>query len=130
MKSALSINQDFVVLSPDKKASVESCDDSLYRRLDEDYNGFAGHELISSYEFNADWPTWEMHPHGDEVVILLAGETIFVLQEDGAETFVHLKEPGQYAVVPKGVWHTARTAVHCKMLFVTPGQDTQNREVV
>ncbi|NJL57754.1 hypothetical protein HC928_23450 [bacterium] len=62
------IEQDFVVLSPDKKASIEHADGTLYERLDKTYPNFIGHELISCYEFEADWTSWEVHPHGDEIV--------------------------------------------------------------
>ena len=34
-----------------------------------------------------------------------------------------------HVVVPKGTWHTARTSVPTKMLFVTPGQGTENKPV-
>ncbi len=64
---AYSINQDFVVLSPDKSATIETADASLYQRLNQNYQGFKGHELISCHEFNEDWSSWEIHPNGDEV---------------------------------------------------------------
>ena len=30
--------------------------------------------LVSQYTFTEDWPGWEMHPAGEEVVICTAGE--------------------------------------------------------
>lgn len=122
-----SINQDFIVLSPDKSATIEAADAGLYHRLTRDYQDFKGHELISCHEFNEDWSSWEKHPNGDEVVILLSGEVTLVLQtEDGRES-VQLKEQGGYVVVPKNVWHTALTRVETKLLFITPGQGTDHK---
>jgi hypothetical protein len=40
-----------------------------------------------------------------------------------------LRDAGSYVVVPKGVWHTARTSVATRMLFVTPGEGTENRPI-
>lgn len=127
MTSPRLMKGDFVVLSPDKKATIEHSDSGLYERLDEKYGGFAGHELISCHEFTTDWPSWEVHPHGDEIVILLSGSTTFQLQLESDITTVDLSEQGQYVVVPQGVWHTAKTREFAKLLFITPGQNTQNR---
>lgn len=129
MTSPHSIEKQFVVISPDKVASVERADATLYERLDANYSDFVGHELVSCYEFDSDWPSWEVHPHGDEVVLLLSGDVIFVLQTDSGEHCVNLNKQGQYVLVPRGVWHTARTNTASKLLFVTPGQGTQHRGV-
>jgi hypothetical protein len=68
--SGFSITKNFVVLNPNKDATIEPFDSTLYERLDRDYSGFKGHELISCYELNESRPTWEIHPNGDEIVIL------------------------------------------------------------
>lgn len=36
--------------------------------------------LISEFECSADWSSWEMHPHGEEFVYLIAGEVLLQLQ--------------------------------------------------
>lgn len=51
---AYSIQKEFVVLSPEKEASTEAVDSTLYERLNKNYNGFHGHELISCHEFSED----------------------------------------------------------------------------
>ncbi len=124
-----SIQQEFVVLSPDKKASIERCDATLYERLDKNYNGFGGHELISCHEFSTNWSSWEIHPNGDEVVILLAGRATFILQLAEGEQTQQLAEVGDYIVVPKNIWHTVHTNVKTRLLFITPGEGTQNKDV-
>jgi mannose-6-phosphate isomerase-like protein (cupin superfamily) len=121
------IEQDFIVLSPEKKASIEHADKALYERIDRTYNNFIGHELISSHAFDSDWSSWEVHPHGDEIVLLISGEVEFVLEAASGEKRVTLKEQGEYLVVRKGVWHTARTRCKSKLLFITPGQGTQHK---
>lgn len=129
MKSPNQIEQDFVVLSPDKRASIEHANSTLYERLDKTYGDFSGHELISCYEFDSDWSNWEIHPHGDEVVVLMSGEVSFILHMEERDTSVKLSEQGQYVIVPKGIWHTAKTDVKSKLLFITPGQATQHKMI-
>ena len=51
----------------------------------------------------------------------------FSVTPHGDET-VRLSEPGAFVIVPRGTWHTAKVNVPTTMLFVTPGQGTENRE--
>jgi mannose-6-phosphate isomerase-like protein (cupin superfamily) len=83
--------------------------------------------LVTMYEYAADWPNWEMHPNGDEIVCLLEGRVTFVLERDGSEQHLELAEPGAYVLVPRGTWHTAKTSTRCRMLFVTAGEGTEHR---
>ena len=83
--------------------------------------------LVSLFRFTEDWPGWEMHPAGDEVVVCLTGE-MRLTQEfpDGRIEKVTLR-PGEYAINPPGVWHTADIPEEATGLFVTAGVGTQNR---
>lgn len=128
VSSTNKIDRDFIVITPDKSVVVEHADGSLYERLGTNYGSFKGHELISCHEFSSDWSTWEIHPNGDEVVMLLEGEVTFVLQGDSGEESVTLRDPGSYAVVPRNTWHTARTSTKTKVLFITPGEGTLNKD--
>ncbi|MEW6022277.1 MAG: cupin [Pseudomonadota bacterium] len=84
--------------------------------------------LISEYEFAEDWPTWEMHPEGDEFVYLLSGAVELLL--DRAGTIERIAVGGTGAVVvPRGVWHTAKVRIPSRMLHVTRGAGTQTRPV-
>lgn len=122
------IADEFVVISPEKTVSLEPLTPTLFQELDERYSGFKEHELVSSFEFAADWSTWERHPAGDEVVILLSGAATLILDVNGAHQSVALETPGSYVVVPRGIWHTARTNQPTRMLFITPGEGTQHRD--
>lgn len=83
--------------------------------------------LISQFSFDADWSSWERHPAGEEFVCLLEGSVEVVLEIDGQHTRIALKEPGEYVLVPRNTWHTAKVHKPARMLFVTPGEGTQNR---
>lgn len=83
--------------------------------------------LVSFYDFSEDWPSWEMHPAGEEVVVCIAGEmTLLQEREDGSSAAITLGA-GQYAINPAGVWHTANLAGPATALFITSGQGTLNR---
>ena len=126
---ALDLAKVFVVLNDEKKATKieNSCD--LFERIDAEFGNFRGHELISCFEFASDWCTWEMHPYGDEVVILLSGEATLFLDINGQKSEINLSKTGEYVIIQKGVWHTAHVKNSAKMLFITPGQGTENRPV-
>ena len=89
-------------------------------------DGAAG-RLVSLYRFEGDWDAWEMHPAGDELVVCVAG-TMSLYQEfpGGAVETVTLG-PGDYAINPPGVWHTADIPREATTLFVTAGMGTEHR---
>jgi len=123
------IDDNFVVLTANKTAHYETNDITLYERLEKDYNGFKGCELIAAHNTEGDWSTWEKHPHGDEIVILLSGQVDFVLQMEQGEECITLNEPGRYVIVPSNTWHRAVNARQAKLLFITPGEGTDHKNV-
>ncbi|MEP5937860.1 MAG: cupin domain-containing protein [Erythrobacter sp.] len=84
--------------------------------------------LVSHHSFKEGWATWEMHPHGSEVVICTEG-SIVLTQEfpDGSRQKVTL-DKGEYAINPPGVWHIADVASHAEAIFITAGEGTQMRD--
>lgn len=125
----LDLAATFAVLGPGGSAVPVDVTSTLYADLDQRFDGFADHCLVSCHTFDADWASWEMHPAGDEVVCLLSGEARFVLDVAGKEETLHLREPGAYVIVPKGTWHTARVAKAATVLFITPGAGTRHKPV-
>ena len=82
--------------------------------------------LVSCFRFTGDWPGWEMHPAGAEVVVCIEG-SMTLIQEIGGEEVRTTLSPGEYAINPPGVWHTADVPDHATGLFVTCGVGTQGR---
>ncbi len=83
--------------------------------------------LVSMFESASDWQVWEMHPQGEEMIIQIEGELVLILEQDGGEERVPLRA-GEFAVVPRGVWHTADAPTAGRAIYITPGEGTQNRE--
>ncbi len=83
-------------------------------------------QLVSAYDFAEPWPMWEMHPHGDEVVLCLSSVVTLHQERDGGVEKITL-HAGEFAINSAGVWHTADVAEPTRVLFITAGMDTQHR---
>ncbi len=126
MSRVARLGDSVAVLKPGLGVETVPLTPDLYDKLDEHFANFKDHVLISQYEFSSDWPTWERHPAGDEVVVLLEGKGTLVLHEEAGERAVELTQTGQYLVVPRNTWHTGRVDEYARMLFITPGEGTEN----
>lgn len=62
---------------------------------------------------------WERHAAGDEIVMVIDGETTMTLLVDGQE-HQHTLGSMQLIVVPQGTWHRFDTPRGVKVLTVTP----------
>ncbi len=83
--------------------------------------------LVSMHSFSESWDTWEVHPHGSEVVLCVAGSMILHQEwSDGSKKAVQL-QAGEYAVNEPGVWHTADVNGEATALFITAGLGTEHR---
>ena len=60
------LNKILYILGPDGSATLKADSPDFYQELNTEFNGFAGHTLISRFSFDEPWSTWEMHPMGDE----------------------------------------------------------------
>lgn len=123
------INSTFVVLDDTGNAIPIAVGDRFYEKLKQQFGDFKGKRLVSHYTFEQDWDCWERHPAGEEFVYLLSGQIDFVLEQDGGENVVSLTAPGQYILVPPGIWHTAKVHTPSSVLFITPGEGTQQRSL-
>jgi mannose-6-phosphate isomerase-like protein (cupin superfamily) len=82
--------------------------------------------LVMIFEQDASWDSWERHPAGDEVVVLLSGRADLILEIDGDQRRIALA-PGEAVINPAGVWHTADVHEPGSILTITPGQGTEHR---
>ena len=82
--------------------------------------------LVGVYPFTDDWPHWEMHPKGHEILVFLEGRLEMTLEENGQRRVVEVG-PGSTLVIAPGAWHTARIIEPGRMLGLTYGEGTQHR---
>jgi hypothetical protein len=72
------------------------------------------------------WTSWERHPAGEELVLLLNGRVDLIQDIDGIEHRIELRG-GDGVLNPPGVWHTADVIDPGDALFITPGAGTEHR---
>lgn len=86
--------------------------------------------LVMGTDLSESMTHWEMHPAGDEVLLLLSGRVLAVLEDpagDTDETFP--MEPGEAFVVPRGRWHRIEVVEPGQMVFITAGEGTEHKPI-
>ena len=98
-----------------------------YMRYGQDHaaDGVEG-RLVAMHTFTEDWPTWEVHPKGEELVICVEGAMTLHQQVDGETVSVEIGA-GEAIVNPVGIWHTADVPERATAVFVTAGEGTENK---
>jgi mannose-6-phosphate isomerase-like protein (cupin superfamily) len=97
----------------------------FWQRLEE-RTDLADGRLVMAVRQSEDWPQWEMHPAGEEVVVQLSGAMALVLEEPGGERTVEVGA-GEAVIVPRGIWHRGLVRAPGNALFITRGAGTQHR---
>jgi len=130
MSTAKEILRTYLHVRDGGKTDAISVSDSFWEELAGGaYPQLDQGRLMSAFTFSEPWSTWERHPAGEELVMLLSGTATIVLEDSGQERAVQLSDPGSYVLVPQNVWHTAKTTVPTTMLFLTPGAGTEHRPI-
>jgi mannose-6-phosphate isomerase-like protein (cupin superfamily) len=131
MQLTFDLAKTFVHLGQDGSTVPLEVNETFWQDLGTGKLGVGAGRLVSLFQFDAPWDSWEVHPNGDEIVVLVSGSVEMTLERTPAEggkteTFA-LEQPGAFVFVPRGTWHTARPRVPTTMLFVTDGEGTQHR---
>lgn len=71
-------------------------------------------------------PPWELHSLGDELLLVLAGQSELTVVE-GANREVRTLLPGHLAIVPRGRWHSNSAPDGVTMLWITPSDGNEHR---
>lgn len=121
------IESTFVVFDGQGTATPVEVTETFWEDLKNRFGDFSGNLLASSFRFDRNWDTWEIHPCGDEVVCHLSGDFDLVLDENGGFRTVRLNREGTFVVVPRGTWHTATVRTPSSALFLTPGRGTMTK---
>jgi mannose-6-phosphate isomerase-like protein (cupin superfamily) len=117
----------YVLLGPDGTALPLPVTPTFWQDLDTEARLQGEGRLVSSYHFPSSWESWEKHPAGEELVILLSGAMELILETGDQETRPMLAMPGEFVIVPRNTWHTADVPDSATALFITAGEGTENR---
>lgn len=82
--------------------------------------------LVAVHESKEDWPVWEIHPAGEEVVLVTRGRAEFLQEIDGEVKRV-VVGPNEAIVNPAGVPHTANVIEAFTAVYITPCPGTHHR---
>lgn len=83
--------------------------------------------LVTRSRATEDWPHWEMHPEGEEILILLSGAIDLLLDDGERQWTVELRPSANTWINRRGVWHRALVREPSELLFLTAGWNTQHR---
>lgn len=98
---------------PDRTTTTTDESENAFMRLSDYRDGgiFVGHWAGRS--------EWERHTVGDEIVMVLEGQTTIFFPDGDREEAADLVG-GEFVVVPRGTWHRFETPEGVKILSVTP----------
>ncbi len=122
---SLDLDSTYVCLSPDGAAALIEVTPDFWNTID-DRDDLNEGRLVAVFESRGDWQHWEMHPHGEELLVLLSGSMTMIFEMDGKEQRVELLE-GRACIVPRGTWHRAVVPVPSRLLAITYGRGTEHR---
>lgn len=121
---AFDLERTYLSLDGQGRVARHPVDDSFWATVDRNPDLLG--TLVAAYVSTGDWPHWEMHPAGEEVLVLLEGRMTLILDEPAGERRVEMA-PGVTCVVPMGVWHRALVPEASRFLGITYGAGTQHR---
>ncbi|MEM9456227.1 MAG: hypothetical protein AAGF11_18745 [Myxococcota bacterium] len=120
------LHRTYVHLSPNGEGRPLSVDDQFWATIairTELHEGY----LVTRSRMTEDWPHWEMHPEGEELLVLLAGSIDLELDDGQQQWTVALRPNAGAWLNRRGVWHRALVHEPSDVLLVTAGRGTQHR---
>jgi mannose-6-phosphate isomerase-like protein (cupin superfamily) len=128
VQPALDLDRSYVSISEDGLAEPVAVTPEFWQELTTGRRT-VGQWLLGAGESRQSAPTWDLHPHGECIIILLSGSIDVTMQLEDDERVVELRETGDACLVPRGVWH--RQVLHelSRRIFLTEGAGTQMRPV-
>src|SRR5512139_1716435 len=101
------LSADYLRLRPDASAEPLALGNDFWPQLMSGKLGDFHHEfLVTMGVHDRDWTSWECHPNGDEIVVVLTGRAVMVLETAAGEERIELVSPGDYVRIPRNTWHT------------------------
>ncbi len=104
-------------------ASLLPRDTEAWRRVNRgDGRVFGVKQAVDPAELHPD--QWEMHPHGDELLLLIDG-VIDLITSDGRNEQRQLLQKGQAVLMRQGTWHRLLLLAPSTLAFLSPVRGTR-----
>jgi mannose-6-phosphate isomerase-like protein (cupin superfamily) len=108
-------------LDPESVARMVQVDlATVDKEPDSEIAAFEFHGCIGGVSAFRGRPPWEFHGAGDELLLILAGQSQLTVIEEGAASVQTTLSAGQLAIVPQGRWHSNDAPDGVTMLWLTP----------
>ena len=120
----LNLETTYLGLARDSEVRVVPVGPDFWETIHE--NEAVGPRMVAVFPFSASWDSWEVHPAGDEVVVVLEGAADMLFDVEGEVVRVPVKA-GQTILVPQGLWHTLDVHEPGRSLHITWGERTEHR---
>jgi uncharacterized cupin superfamily protein len=102
---------------------VLDVDEGFWAKIDERTDLDDG-RLVMATPMTTDWTNWEMHPAGDEVILVAEG-VVRVHTEPGEPVVVRAPD---LVLMPAGTWHTMDIIEPARVVTITWGAGTRHRD--
>jgi mannose-6-phosphate isomerase-like protein (cupin superfamily) len=83
--------------------------------------------LVARFPVGNNISHWEMHPRGDEILLMIEGAIDVILEQPDGTTRTVPLEAGAACLVPRATWHRLLPRAPGHLLAVTYGKGTQHR---
>ena len=119
-------NDVYLHLGAGPEVGLEPVTETFWADIDSRSDLMAG-RLVTGISTAGDWSVWEMHPEGDEIIVVTSGSCRFFLDDD-VDTASAVVTAPEYIVVPKGTWHTMDEIEPGQAIVITWGEGTTHRQ--
>ena len=123
--AAIDLRATYLQLSDGPAVDRVPVGDDFWQRIDERTELHSG-RLMTVFGMQQGRTHWEMHPAGDEIIVVTQGAVTLVLREQGGDRRVDLA-CGLACIVPQGVWHMFEARADCQLIAITRGAGTEHR---
>lgn len=103
-------------------------DETFWQTIDQRTELHTG-RLVLADDTTEDWDGWEMHPAGDELIVVTSGAVMVHVEHPDRpdlDTPIRVDAPNM-VLMPAGTWHTVDVIEPARILTVTWGDGTRHR---
>jgi mannose-6-phosphate isomerase-like protein (cupin superfamily) len=120
---ALDLSTAYLHLETGPGVEVVPVDDDFWDTLDDRTELHTG-RLVMAFPMVEHWDGWEMHPGGDEIILVTEGAVR--IHTDPGRSPVEVHAP-HHVVMPAGTWHTMDVIEPARIVTITWGAGTSHR---
>ena len=119
----IDLTDTYVHLETGPGVRVVPVDDQFWATIDQRDDLHSG-RLVMAGVMHGDWDMWEMHPAGDELILVTEGTVRVHVDDGGPPTDVSAPN---LIVMPAGTWHTMDVVEAARVVTITWGAGTEHR---